>query len=347
MIVEIALQYNDGYVENVFSFVNNINTIEGGTHLVGFRAALTRTINNYAEREGMLKSLKDVALGGDDVREGLTAVVSVKVPEPQFEGQTKAKLGNTEVKGIVESVVGEGLRSYFEENPPVARKIVEKCIATRAGARGGAQGARAGAAEERLDVGLAPRQARRLPAHRPRAVRDLPRRGRLGRRLGEEGRDRKFQAILPLKGKILNVEKASLDKMLANEEIRTIITALGTGIGDEFDADKARYHRIIIMTDADVDGAHIRTLLLTFFFRHMRAADRARLHLHRAAAALPRGEGQGRSLRLQRGGARDGVGGDGARQGDPPPALQGARRDEPRPALVHDDGSRDAERAAR
>jgi DNA gyrase subunit B len=244
--VEFALQYNDSYAENVYSFVNNIGTTEGGTHLIGFRSALTRTLVNYAERENLTKNAK-VSMSGDDVREGLTAVLSVKVPDPQFEGQTKTKLGNSEVKGIVEQIVGEGLREFFDENPPVARKICEKMISA-ARARDAARKARELARRKSILDGAA------LPGAGGSA---------------KQGRDRRFQAILPLRGKIINVEKARVDKVLNNEEIRALITALGTGVKEEFDLSKLRYHRVILMTDADIDGAHIRTLLLTFFFREM------------------------------------------------------------------------------
>ncbi len=266
-LVEVALQYNDSYGESTHTFANNISTIDGGTHLSGFKSALTRTINDYGKKNGLLKP--DESLSGEDVREGLTAIVSVKLGEPQFEGQTKAKLGNAEVAGAVQTAVNDGLNAFLEETPQAARRIIEKCLnASRA-----REAARKARELVQRKGGL---ESFSLPGKLADCTERDPSRAELyiveGDSAGgtaKQGRDRRFQAILPLRGKILNVERARLDKMLQNNEIRTLITALGTSVGDQFDPSRLRYHRVIVMTDADHDGAHIRTLILTFFFRHM------------------------------------------------------------------------------
>jgi DNA gyrase subunit B len=267
--VEVALQYNDSYTENIFSFANNINTHEGGTHESGFKSALTRIINDYARKNGLIKD-NDSNLTGDDVREGLTAIISVKIPEPQFEGQTKTKLGNSEVRGIVESLFAEKLQEFMEENPAVSRKILEKGLQASRAREAARKARELTRRKSALEVSSLPGKLADCSSKDASISELYIVEGDSAGGSAKQGRDRHFQAILPLRGKILNVEKARLDRILGNAEIRAIITALGTGIGEDFDIGKARYHKVILMTDADVDGAHIRTLLLTFFFRYMR-----------------------------------------------------------------------------
>jgi DNA gyrase subunit B len=267
-VIEVAMQYNDGFSESVSSFANCVNTMDGGTHVTGFRSALTRVLNDYAHKAKLLKE-EDPNLTGDDVREGLVAIVSIKLAEPQFEGQTKGKLGNIEVKSQVESAVNEGLALYLEEHPDDAKKIIEKCL-TSARAREAARKARDLIIRKSgLDSGTLPGKLADCSERDPKQCELFLVEGDSAGGSAKQGRNRRFQAILPLRGKILNVEKAPPDKMLANEEIRTIITAIGAGIDEDFDPERVRYHHVVLMSDADVDGSHIRTLLLTFFFRHM------------------------------------------------------------------------------
>ena len=266
--VEVSLQYHDGYNENIFSFANNIDTIEGGTHLAGFKSALTRVFNEYSKRFGFIKE-NDKNLSGDDVREGLTAVISVKISEPQFEGQTKTKLGNSEVRGIVDGIVADGVGIFLEENPSISKSIIDKILLAQR-ARDAARKARELTRKSVLERSSLPGKLADCSSKDPMECEVYIVEGDSAGGSAKQGRNRRFQAILPLRGKIMNVEKQRLDKILGSDTIRSMVTAIGAGIGSEFDIEKIRYHRIIIMTDADVDGAHIRTLLLTFFYRYMR-----------------------------------------------------------------------------
>ena len=296
--IEVAMQYTTAYDEKIYSYVNSVNTRDGGTHLEGFRSAITRTINTVAKRNGLIKENSAITLRGEDVREGLTSVVSIKMANPQFEGQTKMRLGNSSVKGTVDSLVYAALSEYFDENPNVLKIIIEKALSA-AKAREAARNAR----------DLARRKSSLESSGLPGKLADCSERdpaksevyiveGDSAGGSAKQGRDRKFQAILPLRGKILNVEKAGEHQILKNAEIQTLISAIGTGIGEKFDQERARYHHIVIMTDADVDGAHIRTLLLTFFYRYMLRLDRSRVYLYRPASPVPHLERKGREVRV-------------------------------------------------
>ena len=269
IVVEIAMQYNDTYQENTYSFVNNITTEEGGTHLAGFKIALTRAANDFAKKNNIIKGNQQ-NLSGEDVREGLTCVISLKIREPQFEGQTKTKLGNSEVRGIVDSIVSEGLNEYFEENPAITKRVLDKAVMASRAREAARKARELTRRKNALEVNSLPGKLADCSVKDPEKAEIYIVEGDSAGGSAKQGRDRRFQAILPLRGKILNVEKARLDKIYSNAEIRTMITAFGSGIGDEFDISKRRYGKIIIMTDADVDGAHIRTLLLTFFYRYMK-----------------------------------------------------------------------------
>ena len=338
--VEIAIQYNTGYAESVHTYANCIRTPEGGTHLTGFRAALTRVMNDYAKKHDIIKDSQP-NLTGEDVREGLTAALSVKLANPQFEGQTKQKLGNTEIRGIVESVMAEGLNRYLEENPPEAKKVIEKCLVSQK-ARDAAKKARdlvirKNALESTTLPGKLADCSERDPAKSELYIVE----GESAGGSAKMGRDRHFQAILPLKGKILNVERVlnQPEKILGHEEVRAFIAAVGAGEGADFDPAKVRYQKVIIMTDADVDGSHIRTLLLTLVYRRMRPPDRGRIPLYRATAPVPRAAGPQNTLRIHRGGQGPRVRRDGHRQPHPsPPEVQGTRRDEPRTAVGNHNG---------
>lgn len=268
-VVEVAMQYNSSYAENIYSYCNNINTTEGGTHEAGFKSALTRVMNDYGKKYNLLKDV-DGNLAGEDIREGLTAIVSVKVKEPQFEGQTKTKLGNSEIRGITEGIISEGLATFLEENPNVGKRIIEKAVMASRAREAARKARELTRRKNALENTTLPGKLADCSSKDPALCEMYIVEGDSAGGSAKQGRDRRFQAILPLRGKILNVEKARLDRILSNEEIRSMITAIGSGIGDDFDPAKARYHKIIIMTDADVDGAHIRTLLLTFFYRFMR-----------------------------------------------------------------------------